>query len=127
MGCLAQQVNVQETVEAGSAPYVCMAEPTPNVTTTTTTQARLSLATLFAFLQGSDAIFPICMTIIGCLRKFQVGTSSVGRVLAYLERPVDPWCDSRHRFCHRLALPLSVFANPEVDGRTPLCVGPTAP
>ena len=91
--------------------FVCLAEPchfwssascpepdnetTPSTNTTTVAELvpRLDIATLFSFLQGTDALFPICLTIISCMRKFQVGTASVTRVIHYLNDPIDPWED----------------------------------
>ena len=52
---------------------------------------RISITTLFAFLSGSEAIEPLCISIITCMRKFQTGSASVNRVKAFFGMPADPW------------------------------------
>ena len=60
-----------------------------------------------AMVSGVQGIFPICLTLIGCIRKMQVGISSYERVkvcaLARRHAPVPTrgyngmWCDADAR------------------------------
>ena len=88
---------VTEEAPADESPFSCLNSPATAAGNSsyvgTRYRPRLTIATLFAFIQGSDALFPICMRIISCLRTFQIGASAVVRVLDYLEDDVDPWAE----------------------------------
>ena len=57
----------------------------------TSTTMRISIATLFSFISGAAAVEPICISLILCLRKFEVGGASVVKVRAFLRAHADPW------------------------------------
>ena len=57
------------------------------------TRYRIDLSTLFAYFAAVQELFPICMSLIGCVRKIQVGISSYERVKRFIQVDREPWAD----------------------------------
>ena len=54
---------------------------------------RLTLGTLFAFVSSISSVQSLCLEMISCIRRFQVGKPAVKRVKGYLAAPEDPWAE----------------------------------